>query len=320
LRGRQELISRISGIVACWQKLTQVSILYAPMETLRTLCTADRATLSYRLFRGTAAPRRLIVLLHGVASNMTRWSEFAEHTTLRKNWDMLRLDMRGHGQSFTRRGLGLDTWRRDLREILDAEGYEQALIIGHSLGAQVAAQFAAYYPARVRGLVLIDPIVHQALRGALQATCRMRSAVGLLISLLRLLNSLGLRRRHIPSRDLRLLDEKTREDLLKTGKQREMIELYSSPWEDLKYFPVSSFLQELLEITRPLPPLAQINAPILVLLSSGITFTDPAVTRRILAEHPRLEIVTIDAHHWPLTEKPVEVRVAIEQWCERLGE
>lgn len=298
----------------------QAFILCAPMETLRTLRTADRITLSYRLFRGTAAPRRLIVLLHGVASNMTRWSEFVEQTTLKKNWDILQLDLRGHGQSFTRRALGLETWCQDLRDILGAEGYEQALIIGHSLGAQVAVQFAAYYPARVRGLVLIDPIVHQALRGVLQTTNRMRGVVGLLVALIRLLNTLGLRRRHIPSRDLRQLDEKTRADLLETGKQREMIDLYSSPWEDLKYFPVASFLQELLEITRPLTPLSQIKAPILVLLSSGITYTDPAVTRRILAEHPHLEIVTIDAHHWPLTEKPVPVRIAIERWCERFPE
>ncbi|MHB8624264.1 MAG: alpha/beta fold hydrolase [Sulfuricaulis sp.] len=290
------------------------------METLRTLRTADQATLSYRLFRGTAGPRRLIVLLHGVASNMSRWSEFVEQTTLKKNWDILQLDLRGHGQSFTRRVLGLDIWCRDLREILDAEGYEQALVIGHSLGAQVAVQFAADYPTRVRGLVLIDPVEHQALRGALRRMDRMRGAVHLLVSLIRLLNALGLRRRHISARNLRLLDEKTRADLLEKGKQQQMIKLYSSPWEDLKYFPAASLLQELLEISRPLPAPSLIKKPILVLLSSGITYTDPVVTHKILTENPQLEIVTIDAYHWPLTEKPVQVRAAIERWCDHFPE
>jgi len=125
------------------------------------------------------------------------------------------------------------------------------------------------------------------------------------------------RRRHIPVRDLRKLDEKTRQELLAAGKQKEMVELYSSPWEDLKFFPLASFLQELVEIVRPLPAPAQIKAPILALLSSGITYTDPAVTKEILSEHPQARIVTIDAYHWPLTETPLQVREAIEKWCER---
>jgi len=287
------------------------------MEMIRTLSTADGAMLGYRLFRGTAAPRRLIVLLHGVASNMSRWSEFVEHTSLKETWDLLRPDLRGHGESFTRGRLSLEIWCRDLRDILDAEGYDQALIIGHSLGAQVAVQFAARYPARVRGLALIDPIFHQALRGGMRVLSRSRPAVSLLAALIRLLNRLGLRRRHIPVRDLRKLDEKTRQDLLAAGKQKEMIELYSSPWEDLKFFPIASFLQELIEITRPLPALAEIKVPILALLSSGITYTDPDITQKMLAGYAQVQTVTVDAYHWPLTEKPRQVREAIEKWCER---
>jgi len=287
------------------------------MEILRTLHSADGVTLGYRLFRSAAASRRLIVLLHGVASNMSRWSEFVEHTSLKQAWDLLRLDLRGHGESFTRGRLGLEIWCRDLREVLDAEGYDQALLVGHSLGAQVAVQFAARYPARVRGLVLIDPIFHQALRGGMRALSRLRPAVSLLVGLIRLLNALGLYRRHLPTRDLRKLDEKTRQDLLAAGKQKEMIELYSSPWEDLKFFPLASFLQELIEIVRPLPALAEIKVPVLALLSTGITYTDPGVTQKMLAGDARVQTVSVDAYHWPLTEKPQQVREAIEKWCER---
>lgn len=287
------------------------------METIRILTTADGATLGYRLYRGAAAPRRLIVLLHGVASNMSRWSEFVEHTSLKETWDLLRPDLRGHGESFARGRLGLEIWCRDLRDVLDAEGYDRALLIGHSLGAQVAVQFAARYPARVRGLVLIDPIFHQALRGGMRVLSRLRPAVSLLAVLVRLPSRLGLHRRQIPARDLRKLDEKTRQDLLAAGKQKQMIELYSSPWEDLKFFPLASFLQELVEIVRPLPALAEIKVPVLALLSSGITYTDPDITQKTLAGNAQAQTVTVDAYHWPLTEKPRQVREAIEKWCER---
>lgn len=289
------------------------------MDALRRLPTADGTTLGYRLRRQGATPRRTIVLLHGMASNMTRWSEFIEQTTLKESWDILCPDLRGHGESFARAGLDMDSWCRDLLTLLDAEGCVRAVLIGHSLGAQVAVHFAARHPARVQGLALIDPVFHQALRGTMRTVNLARPVIRALVAVIFLLNRLGLRRRRIPGRDLRKMDEATRAKLLQLGKQEEMVELYSSPWEDLKFFPVGSYLQELLEMIRPLPELARIRAPILALLSTGITYTDPQITRALLAENPGTKIVTIDAYHWPLTENPVQVRTAIEKWCERLS-
>jgi pimeloyl-ACP methyl ester carboxylesterase len=287
------------------------------MDALRSLQSVDGARLGYRQWRAGSVPQRAIVLLHGMASNMTRWSEFVEHTSLKQNWDILRPDLRGHGESFARGRLGLEAWSRDLQTLLDIERYEKAVVIGHSLGAQVAVHFAARHPERVRGLVLIDPVFHQALRGTMRVADGLRPILKGIVSLILFLNRIGLRRRNIPGRDLRIMDEATRAKFLGAGKQEEMIDLYSSPWEDLKFFPVASYLQELLEIIRPLPPLTQIKAPILTLLSKGITYTDPETTRRLLAEHPDIQIETIDAYHWPLTENPLQVRNTIETWCER---
>ncbi|MCR4302095.1 MAG: alpha/beta hydrolase [Sulfuricaulis sp.] len=287
------------------------------MDALRTLQSVDGTRLGYRLWREGSQPRRAIVLLHGMASNMTRWSEFVEHTSMKHHWDILRPDLRGHVESFARGRLGMEVWSRDLQTLLDVERYETAVVIGHSLGAQVAVHFAARHPERVQGLVLIDPVFHQALRGTMRVADGLRPMLEGIVSLILFLNRIGLRRRSIPGRDLRIMDEATRSKFLGAGKQEEMIDLYSSPWEDLKYFPVASYLQELLEIIRPLPPLSQINAPILTLLSKGITYTDPETTRRLLAEHPQTQIETIDAYHWPLTENPLQVRNTIEAWCKR---
>jgi pimeloyl-ACP methyl ester carboxylesterase len=288
------------------------------MDALRTLQTIDGVTLGYRVWRETTAPRRTLVLLHGMASNMTRWSEFIEQTALKQDWDILCPDLRGHASSFARERLNMDSWCDDLLALLDAEHGDKAVLVGHSLGAQVAVHFAARHPGRVRGLALIDPVFHQALRGTLRTARLLRPAILALVAVILAFNRLGLRRRHLPGRDLRKMDEATRARLLRAGKQEEMVELYSSPWEDLKFFPVGSYLQELLEMIRPLPELARIQAPILALLSTGLTYTDPQKTRALLAEKPRTQIVTIDAYHWPLTENPVQVREAIERWCEAL--
>jgi hypothetical protein len=35
----------------------------------------------------------------------------------------------------------------------------------------------------------------------------------------------------------------------------------------------------------------------------------------IAARFPQGEVRTIECHHWPLTERPDEVRGLIEAWC-----
>jgi pimeloyl-ACP methyl ester carboxylesterase len=77
-------------------------------ERFCALTTRDGATISYRIVKGET-PRRAMVLIHGMASNMTRWSEFVEQTGLRDSWDLLRLDLRGNGRSISR---GRITMRR----------------------------------------------------------------------------------------------------------------------------------------------------------------------------------------------------------------
>ncbi|HEY8553790.1 MAG TPA: alpha/beta hydrolase [Burkholderiales bacterium] len=286
------------------------------METAKIHVMPDGTPLHYRI-RRAERPQGVVVLLHGLASNLTRWSEFVEHTRLRRTWDLLRIDLRGHGESMMRGRVGMEIWSNDLADILDAEGYPQAILIGHSLGAHLALHFAARFPDRTRGLVLIDPVFPRALRGYRRWLMRLRGLFGVAAALVRFANALGLRRRTFPRRDLRVLDEQVRAELLAAGNSREFVRRYSSMRADLEYFPVSHYLQELKEMLRPLPPLAALGVPILVLLSRGVTYTDPAATERLLDAAPNVERVTVDAYHWPLTEQPQQVREAIEAWFAR---
>lgn len=289
------------------------------MDTAHTFIAPDGTPLHYRRWRRGRERTRLLVLLHGMASNLTRWSEFVERTQLKQTWDILRPDLRGHGESFTRGRIGIRRWCDDLLGILDAEGYDQAVVIGHSLGAHVALEFAARYPKRVAGLILIDPAFRNALRGKMRLALAGRPLLWLLVRAIRLLNALGLRRRYIPARDLQRLDEQTRAELLETGNPAAFVRRYSSVPADLRHFPTAHLIQEVYETLRPLPKLDAIAVPVLVLLSRGLTYTDPVRMRRALGPLRRVETVVIDAFHWPLTERPLEVREAIERWCDRFN-
>src|SRR5205085_9608399 len=117
-------------------------------------------------------------------------------------------------------------------------------------------------------------------------------------------NALGLRRRRIPQRDLRALDEDVREHLIGAGKTEAFVKRYTSPLADLKFFSTANYLQEFQELTRPIPPAPGLHAPMLALISKAVTFSDTATTCAALARYPATHVVMLSAYHWPLTEKP----------------
>jgi pimeloyl-ACP methyl ester carboxylesterase len=288
------------------------------MEYARTIIRDDGTAVAYRLMPARErAPGRIVVLVHGLASNMTRWSEFVEQTTLADRWDVLRVDLRGHGDSPTRGAIGHELWCDDLAAILDAEGHPRAVLVGHSLGAQVALHFAVRHAARAAALGLIDPVFREALRGKWRLLAAAGPALWAAAVVVRALNAIGLRRRQLPRLDLRALDEMARRALGSKEAEAEFIRRYSSTRADLRTFRTAHYLQELVEMFRPVP-LEAIAVPVLVLLSAGGTFADPDAMQRCLRRLPRVEVQRIDCHHWPLTERPVEVRHAIEDWCARL--
>ena len=138
-----------------------------------------------------------LVLLHGVASNATRWAEFVEHARLER-WKILRPDLRGNGTAaLPRTRLGMDVWCDDLVAMLDRERCERAVIGGHCLGANIALQFAAHHASRVRALVLIEPMPPQALAGSAAWLPYLRPVLLALYGASRALNACGIYRRRL---------------------------------------------------------------------------------------------------------------------------
>ena len=283
------------------------------IEELKFIQAGDGVQLGYqRLIHDPAAPS--LIMLHGLASNHTRWSEFAANTRLRQDWNLLRPDLRGHSHSMTRKAYNRELWCDDLATIIRQERLQRVVIIGHSLGAQVAMAFALRYPALCGGLILLDPVFPELLHGILGRARRLRGLLWVLLKLLRLFNALGLRRRHFPIRDLHRLDQQTRE-LLKQTSAEEIARLYSDPRVDLEFIPLANYLQDVLEVVRPLPDYTALQQPVRVLLSTGTSLCDCQAIERRVGRIPHSDIVPIHCNHWPLTEKPDEVRLLIETTC-----
>lgn len=69
---------------------------------------------------------------------------------------VIALDCRGRGQSSKEPPFGMEQHADDLAAVLDGEGIDRAVLVGHSMGAFVAGAFGARYPDRVERLVFVD--------------------------------------------------------------------------------------------------------------------------------------------------------------------
>lgn len=270
---------------------------------------------------GAINARFACIMLHGLASNATRWREFMLSSTLGHHFKLIAMDLRGHGHSMTWARYTRQDWIADLHTLMRQEN-KLTFLAGHSLGAQIALDYASQFSndvtSKLCGLVLIDPVFPQALDGALKKVGRFRGVVKLFGSLVRCCYAIGLRKKHYPYRNLQTLDQQTRE-FLQANPDKTIADLYMNPFSDLAFLPLANYLQDLYEVTRPLSALKQIQVPVLVLLSEGASTSVVDKNRQILQAIANLEIKTIHADHWPLTEKPAEVREAIDEWCLRIA-
>ena len=104
---------------------------------------------------GTAGGVRVLAL-HGWLDNAASFLPLAAELP---QYDWVALEFSGHGHSGHRPP---NTWYHyidyldDIVCALDALGWDDCIIVGHSLGGAVASAFAAAMPARVSRLVLIE--------------------------------------------------------------------------------------------------------------------------------------------------------------------
>jgi pimeloyl-ACP methyl ester carboxylesterase len=98
---------------------------------------------------------RAVLAVHGVTSSHQAWQLVAER--LSADTLLVAPDLRGRGDSGALPGpYGMARHADDCVAALDALGYADAVVAGHSMGGFVALALADRYPERVRRLVLVD--------------------------------------------------------------------------------------------------------------------------------------------------------------------
>lgn len=108
--------------------------------------------------RGGDSSGPKLLCLHGWLDNAASFLPLAPYLA---GFDWVALDLPGHGAS-SHRAPGYDyafaDWLHDVLDAMDALGWDQADLLGHSMGGAIACVLAAAVPARVRRLALVEAL------------------------------------------------------------------------------------------------------------------------------------------------------------------
>lgn len=118
-----------------------------------------------RTARTSPAADRPVILVHGLLLAQTMHEPLAEALAARGN-HVVTVDLLGHGVSDRPR----DMWRysmsifaEQILALMDHLDFEQAVVMGTSLGANTALEIASKAPGRLRGMVIEMPVLDNAL-------------------------------------------------------------------------------------------------------------------------------------------------------------
>ena len=123
---------------------------------MREMTTRDIIVDGIRIHVAEAGQGRALILLHGLSATHANWEltipAFADR------WRVIAPDLPGHGRSAKPDApYTVDFYAGVVRSLGRELGISEAVVIGNSLGGQIAVELAISYPRWTRALVLAAP-------------------------------------------------------------------------------------------------------------------------------------------------------------------
>lgn len=108
----------------------------------------NNKNLSYRIYGNGP----VVVLVHGFGEDGNVWQKQVEH--LQKAFKIVVPDLPGSGASEMTEDMSMEGLAESVFKILEAEGIDQGVMIGHSMGGYVTLAFAEKYSNKLEGFGL----------------------------------------------------------------------------------------------------------------------------------------------------------------------
>lgn len=96
---------------------------------------------------------KCLALIHGSCDNLNVW--YNQVPAFSRHYQVLTYDVRGHGKTEMPEGeLSMNLWVSDLYALLKALHIRETILLGHSMGGTIAAEFAVAHPDMINALIL----------------------------------------------------------------------------------------------------------------------------------------------------------------------
>ncbi|WP_285115002.1 alpha/beta hydrolase [Leifsonia sp. fls2-241-R2A-40a] len=131
----------------------------------RALVTVDTGPVA-----ATEEGRPVFVLVHGIGVSSRYFERLVP--ALAEEGRVIAVDLPGFGKAKPRRPgrpLSIDDFADTVAAAMDGLGVSGAIVVGHSMGTQVAVALAGRRPDLVAGLALLGPVMAPQARNALKA-------------------------------------------------------------------------------------------------------------------------------------------------------
>jgi len=117
--------------------------------------------------------RPLMLFIHGFPEFWYSWRH--QIRAFNKDYRCVAIDMRGYGETEKPKGMEnytVDLLAEDIKEIVDALGYEKCTVVAHDWGGIVAQVFTMLYPKMVQRLVICNVPHPAAMRKYLRSSIK----------------------------------------------------------------------------------------------------------------------------------------------------
>ncbi len=239
-----------------------------------------------------------LLILHGLFGSADNWQTLGKQFA--ENFTVYFIDLRNHGQSPHSDEWSYGVMSEDIKELIEDEGLDKILLMGHSMGGKVAMQFTISYPERVEKLIVVDigpkkyPVTNQFVIDAIDSL------------------DLGTfkNRKEIDEKLMPMIpDYGTRQFLLKNLYWNEEQKL---DWK-FNYPVLKEKIKAVGEVT-PMPS-TPIEIPVLFVKGEKSDYIFSGDIKLITETFPHAKIVTIPgAGHWVHADKPMEFFTSVNEF------
>jgi pimeloyl-ACP methyl ester carboxylesterase len=286
--------------------LIRASGLPEPLRASRQVVRTDDGQETAAIRWDTAAGREArITYLHGLGIDAHSF----DHTALAVREPAVALDLPGHGRSGWRADAdyGAATTAPSVLAALDALGVPPGIVVGHSLGAILAARLAATAPEQVTGLVLVDMSPDFAQR-AVERIARALETEEPFADLEQIVD------RAVEARvgdDREVLRREARHTTV-LGADGRLVRRHHFP-----HLPAGR-TSSVGRFADAWPDLEALDVPIL-LVRGDRGYVSPKLLAQFTERLPEADVVTVPARHAVQNQAPRELAAAIRAWAEAHG-